>query len=179
MNIYQEGLPVIHLKPGELYVAVDPVIIATVLGSCVSVTMYSPRLKISAMCHGVLPGNGDSDIYSKENFKFVDCSILYMANKMKQLGISPSELDVKLFGGSDRLNPNCNEQASNRLMCIGKQNVEKAKQVLISSGLKITAFDVGGRQGRKLFFYSETGKIFMKRITGKSINNVDKTSITT
>jgi chemotaxis protein CheD len=37
-----------YLKPGEIHIADRPGIVTTVLGSCVSVTMYSPRLKTGA-----------------------------------------------------------------------------------------------------------------------------------
>ena len=40
---------------GELYLARSPAILRTMLGSCVGVTFWSPRLGAGALCHGVLP----------------------------------------------------------------------------------------------------------------------------
>ncbi len=55
MNILETTLPVIHLKAGEIYIAEKPTLVATVLGSCISVTMFNNRFKIGAICHGALP----------------------------------------------------------------------------------------------------------------------------
>jgi chemotaxis protein CheD len=99
MNILETTLPVIHLKAGEIYIAENPTLVATVLGSCISVTMFNNRFKIGAICHGALP------VYDKykygEPFKYVDFSISYMVSRLSNYGIKTSEIEVKLFGGAD------------------------------------------------------------------------------
>src|SRR5512141_2905785 len=45
----------IYLKPGEVVVARDPMLISTVLGSCVAVTMFSPSRGIGAICQSPYP----------------------------------------------------------------------------------------------------------------------------
>ena len=47
-------LPMVNLHPGELFVAQEPTLITTILGSCVSVCLFCPKQKIGAMCHGVM-----------------------------------------------------------------------------------------------------------------------------
>ena len=92
-----EPLPKIYLKPGELLVAEDPVKVLTVLGSCISVTMYAARTGVSAICHAMLPTDSGSD-----NFKFVDSSLQHMLEYFKQHRITRGEIQVKLFGPADR-----------------------------------------------------------------------------
>lgn len=39
------------LKPGEAIVSPNPILVSTVLGSCIAVTMYSPEKRVGAICH--------------------------------------------------------------------------------------------------------------------------------
>ena len=39
------------------------------------------------------------------------------------------------------------------------------ERILESHGLKLTVADVGGSQGRKIFFYTHTGEVLLKRLT--------------
>jgi len=146
----------IYLNPGELVVAEEPAQVTTVLGSCVSVTLFSPRLRVGAICHAVLP-NGKTNQPSR----FVDQSVRYMLNYFRKQKIGPDEIVAKLFGGADmftQIDPRCKDQS------VGAQNIRAALDSLRESGLELSALDVGGQQGRKLIFYSHTGEIFLKRV---------------
>ena len=45
----------VFLHPGECYFGGGPTRIATLLGSCVSITVWHPRLLVGGMCHYMLP----------------------------------------------------------------------------------------------------------------------------
>ena len=45
----------VYLKPGELHFATGPTVVSTVLGSCVSVTMFDRLSGAAAICHALLP----------------------------------------------------------------------------------------------------------------------------
>jgi hypothetical protein len=45
----------IFLQPGEFYFGDHETRIRTLLGSCVAITMWHPRLRIGGMCHYLLP----------------------------------------------------------------------------------------------------------------------------
>ncbi|MCE1246481.1 MAG: chemotaxis protein CheD [Firmicutes bacterium] len=160
MNIYAANLPVVHLKPGELVITKKPTLAVTVLGSCVSAIMYCARVQIGAMCHGVLPeDNGRSP--EDEYFRYVDNSLHYMIEALTKMGISITEIDVKLFGGANRLLPDSDRvQAIN----VGRRNAEIALDIVRNRGMNLSAYDLGGNQGRKVIFYTHTGKVLMKKI---------------
>lgn len=147
----------VFLKPGEVFIAREPTIISTILGSCVSVTMFNPRLKAGAMCHALLPKN--SGISETEGSRFVDYAIPHMVRGLERFGIGRQEIEVKLFGGSDVLNFGGREVAT-----VGTQNVAKALEILEQERLPLMVMDVRGTQGRKLFFRTYTGEVFLKRI---------------
>ena len=48
----------IFLQPGEFWFGDRDTRIRTLLGSCVSITMWHPRLRIGGMCHFMLPERG-------------------------------------------------------------------------------------------------------------------------
>ena len=157
-------IPVIYLKPAELYVADKPTIVRTVLGSCLAVTMFNQRLGVSAICHALLPQQDLKESFNNhlsEKLKYVDYVIPKMLARMKSYDIKPDEIEVKLFGGADMLNPQT-EQSRNQP--VGKLNIKTAIKVLDAEGLKPKTSDVGGTFGRKIFFYTHTGEVLLKRL---------------
>lgn len=91
----------VFLKPGEIYLGEKPAEVSTILGSCISVTMFSRRAKVGAICHALLPSGLASKV--QEGFRYVDVSILYMLKILERRGIRARELEIRLLGGSDML----------------------------------------------------------------------------
>ena len=157
-------LPIHYLRPGELHIGDHPGIVTTVLGSCVSVTMFNRRREIGAICHGLMPertemrhsGRDDGD-----GFKYVDYSIKYMIEYFRSFGIGPSEIEVKLFGGADMFPAGEGDQ---KYLSVGKKNVMAALSTLKREGMAVHSRDIGGTQGRKLHFYLHTGDVFLKKL---------------
>ena len=97
-------VPDLNLQPGELFVAREPAILRTILGSCVGVTIWCRRLSVGALCHGVLPLRpAGAAIDETEGPRYVDFSIRHLVRRFEALGAHRSELEVKLFGGADVL----------------------------------------------------------------------------
>ena len=146
----------IYLKPGEVLVARSPILVSTVLGSCVAVTMFSASSGFSAICHAMLPEN----IGKINDLRYVDTALQYMYDKIVDYDVR-SDLVIKLFGGGNVLAVGDNESMK---LTIGEQNVLKAEEVLTSLGLNISARDTGGIRGRKLFFCTRSGDIYVRRM---------------
>jgi len=161
-------VPEKNLAPGEVYVTHRPMLIHTILGSCVGATFWSVRLGVGAMCHGVLPRcpdqwpPGDTIV---DRYRYVDYSIRYLAQKLYALGAKRKELQVKLFGGADVL-PTSN--APSAKPTVGALNCEAALQVLEQEGLAILAYDLGGTRGRKIRFCTSTGEVRVYKLAGWS-----------
>ncbi len=154
MNNLKIALHKIYLHPAELILADEPTQVTTVLGSCISVTLYSPRLKIGSICHAVLPKGRELS-----PSKFCDQSVHYMLKYFSEQGISPAELEAKLFGGAEMFSVTRTVRSD---LTVGAQNILIARETLRSAGLEPLVADVGGRLGRKLVFYSHTGEVFRK-----------------
>lgn len=162
MNPRDTKLPFYYLKPAEMFLGEKPTLVMTLLGSCVSIVMFSRRFRIGAICHGLLPSckeKGRCDC--GEKFKYVDCSIRRMTESFLQRGISLREIEVKIFGGSNMFN---GDEKGRGGVAVGARNVETALRVLEREGLRLLVSDVGGCQGRKLYFYTHTGEVLLKRL---------------
>jgi chemotaxis protein CheD len=152
--------PLIYLKPGELVISAKPLIITTVLGSCISVIMYAEKIKLGGMCHAMLPvyPSLENKVYrNKENY--VDTAIMAMLEKFSHAGITPAHIQVKVFGGGDVLEAS---QHKSDPFSVGRKNIDTALMILKREGLNIACHDVGGNRGRKLFFYNQSGAVVMR-----------------
>jgi chemotaxis protein CheD len=172
MNLSDEGLPIIYLKPGEMHISGKPSIVVTVLGSCLSVTMFHRRAGLGAICHGLLPECGKKKSCNSvcaDGFKFVDCSIKRMLKRFDVHDIKRGEIQIKCFGGADMFSVRP-EMAG--IVSVGKQNIVTARKMFENEGLTLHSIDVGGNQGRKILFYTHTGEVLLKRFQANDTSDV-------
>jgi len=76
-------------------------------------------------------------------------------------GVKDHEIILKVFGGGDMLPI---EAPLIHSKTIGGQNISSALHLMAGKHFKISAIDLGGESGRKLFFYTDTGDVLVKRI---------------
>jgi chemotaxis protein CheD len=150
----------ISVQPGHRYMTRKPMILRTILGSCVSVTFWSARLGAGALCHGVLPRCPVGAVIP-EGYRYVDFSIRYLAQRFDRLGLPRQEVQIKLFGGADVLPVNTARGAK---PTIGAMNCRAALEVLEEEGFTVIASDLGGIRGRTIRFDTETGEVLLQRL---------------
>jgi chemotaxis protein CheD len=68
-------------------------------------------------------------------------------------------MQAKIFGGAHVVD---SPQLTARH--VGEGNIELAKETMATLKIPITALDVGGREGRKLIFRTDTGTVWTKNI---------------
>lgn len=160
------GLPHDYLLVGQGGVYRTPTVVQTVLGSCVSVTMYCVKYKWGGIFHALLPRMGDfpKSLPVKEQFRYVDSSIRGLLREFAKAGIYADSLECKVFGGASPLNQNGDASA-------GRRNVDAAMETLEEEGVTVCAASVGGNVGRKLFFRTDTGLVLQKRFLVTSGNH--------
>lgn len=163
------------LYGGELFIAETPTIIRTVLGSCLAIVFYHRASEFGAICHAQLPENirgtrkcSEScpkpcykEVSGENPFKFVSCSIRYLVDYCAKKGMPLCEIDVKLFGGANILAPS-------PIKTVGEMNIEVAEKMLSSYRLQVVSKHVGGDKGCTLYFYSDTGEVFLRRHAPKA-----------
>ena len=74
------------------------------------------------------------------------------------MGSSKGNIQAKIFGGGEVVDTKTN------MFKIGERNIEIAENMLAELKIKITGKSIGGKQGRKIRFNTETGVVLMKLI---------------
>jgi len=159
----EDVLPEVYVQPGESCLVSEPSFIRTLLGSCVGVTFWVPRLGIGALCHAMLPsypGKSPEKRNHAAGRRYVDFSILDLARQLDARGAFRSEVQVKLFGGADVLM--VTDEASRP--SVGRLNCEAAIRVLRDEGLGVIASSLGGTSGVNIKFHTGTGEVLLRRI---------------
>jgi chemotaxis protein CheD len=82
-----------------------------------------------------------------------------MLQKFETIGIKKNEMEVKLLGGADVL-----ERMDRSMKSVGQKNRETALEIIRNENLRLSVCDVGGDLGRKILFYTHTGRVLLQRI---------------
>lgn len=146
------------IYPGEFYVS-DTDIIATVLGSCISVCIKDKKTGIAGMNHFMLPGDVRSEeIFLSESSKYGMFAMEQLINEIIKNNGSKKNFEAKVFGGGHVLN--FRKTDGN----VPESNIEFVQSFLNMEQIKIVKQDVGGYTGRKILFFSDTSKVLLKRL---------------
>lgn len=145
-----------YIHSGQLFVAVRPSVIQTVLGSCVAVCLYDSKMQISGMNHYLLPLWNNEGLASP---KYGNIAIAKLIEAMEAVGCEKRNMIAKIFGGAS---PNNFDSSKNLL--VGDKNIALAHHMLAEHRIKITASDLGGLRGRKISLESHTGRVMMKYV---------------
>ena len=147
-----------HIHPGEYYISSEDAIY-TILGSCVSVVLYSDRMKIGGMNHFMLPST--SEIFPEKEYqgRYGIHAMELLINGLMKEGLSRRDLTAKVFGGGNVLNTDPTSRYH-----IGFKNTEFVFEFLAVENIPVVARDIGEDFGRKIYFFPETGKVLVSRI---------------
>lgn len=143
---------IVNMNIAEIIVTVDPVVICTVLGSCVSVCLYTEDGVAGGMIHyalPILPKNGNDN-----PLRYGDYAIKELIELMtKVTGKHPRTFLAKIIGGAENI------ASTNESQKVGTANAKLAKKILSDYQIKIVGEDLGGRFGRKILFHVKTGRL--------------------
>ncbi|WP_209005499.1 hypothetical protein [Steroidobacter agaridevorans] len=146
------------LKIGQFYFGGGRTKIRTLLGSCVSITMWHPRLKIGGMCHYMLPQRGAGGTASSAaEGNYADEVMQMFLGEIRHAGTRPRDYIVKLFGGG------CMFADSSELREVSGRNVSAGRTLLARHGFSISAENTGGSGSRVLVFELWSGDVWIRR----------------
>lgn len=150
-----------YLYPSTLMVSSKPMIIQTILGSCVSVCFYDKINGVGGLNHFMLPFWNGSGLPSP---KFGNIAIEKLLQSMIKEGAREENIKAKIFGGAAVLNLQSNAPL------IGERNIHLAEKMLLGLNIPIVNKSIGGKLGRKILFHTKTGEVKLK-----FINRIAKT----
>ena len=158
LNAPITGIHEIFLHPGDFYFGDAETRIVTLLGSCVSITVWSPRLLVGGMCHFMLPSRGVIPEGAGYDGRYGDEAMLMLMKQIWNLGVKPSEFQAKVFGGANMFPLLCQTNEMN----VGERNIEMALVLLDRYQIPIKAKHLGGDGHRKLMLDIWSGDVWLK-----------------
>lgn len=142
----------IHI--GGLHASRKPVLLDTVLGSCIAACLYDPVLGIGGMNHFMLPEGSDPGDPTSTRYG-VNAMELLISQLMK-LGGERRRFQAKVFGGGHVL------KIRESLDGVPQRNIDFVRRFLETEQIPVVKEDVGGYQPRRVLFHTHTGKVFLK-----------------
>ena len=134
---------------GEAAMAAQPVQLTTIVGSCIAIALYSPRLHIGMLSHAVLPHSNGETMYPA---KFADTAVSHMITVLAEHGATAGGLIAKISGGACMF-------GDGKFMQIGETNIKAAHEALAAADIRIVGEHVGGNAGRRVSFDLTTGAV--------------------
>lgn len=140
-----------YLHTGHIHVASTPTRITTILGSCVAICLWDPRMGVGGMNHYLLPSGPKA---TGRAARFADTATPALLEELLAAGVSLPRLRAKIFGGASVLAFTGGG--------LGEQNIRAAREQLDRWDIPIVAEDAGGVHGRKIVFRTDTGDSTVK-----------------
>ncbi|MBS4099597.1 MAG: chemotaxis protein CheD [Sulfuricella sp.] len=147
----------IYLLPGEIHFGQENTRIHTVLGSCVSISLWHPHTCSGGMCHFMLPSRGKHHGGSLDG-RYADEAVELLLDEIRAGNFHPSAYQVKLFGGGNMFQSDRPEGSFD----VARDNVLAARTLLGKAGFAIHAEDVGGKGHRRIIFDIASGNVWVR-----------------
>ena len=147
------------LYPSAIFASKTPYRISTILGSCVAVCLWDNMLSVGGMNHFMLPLWNGQGLASP---RYGNIAMDKLIGKMLSLGAKRYNLKAKVFGGSEVIS-NANSHFN-----IGKRNILIARQILDDEKIPLIGSSTGGKLGRKIIFFTQTGEVLHRYVGAQS-----------
>ena len=149
-----QGVPRTTIHIGGVHASREPILLDTVLGSCISACLYDPVSGIGGMNHFMLPEGADPGNPTSGRYG-VNAMELLISEIMK-LGGARKRFQAKVFGGGHVL------KIRETLDGIPQQNINFVHEFLNTEQIPIMSEHIGGYQARRVLFNTGTNKVYVK-----------------
>lgn len=157
------SIQTIYLNVGELIVAKTPVVVSTVLGSCISVCLFNKERSAGGIIHFALPRPGES-IFVEQELRYGEFAIPQLVEELRNLtGNQYTNFQAKIVGGGIDTKGVC--RSSFR---VGSENIRTTRAILSDYGIPIVGESVGGESGRRVIFHIPSGRLQVAKMRGHS-----------
>lgn len=147
----------VALMPGELWFGAEASSVRTLLGSCVALTLWHPRLRLGGMCHYLLPGRQRRGCEPLDG-RYGDEAVLAMVNLLERHGCRTGELIAHLYGGADTM-----AETAGVKFDIGERNIERGWMLIDHFAFPVEGVDVGDNVPRTVTLDLATGAVVCRR----------------
>jgi chemotaxis protein CheD len=145
------------ILPGEIFVTRYDESMTAVLGSCISVCIRDPALRVGGMNTFMLPAEGRQGMAAR----FGSDAMARLINEVTKLGARRDRLKVKLFGGGKLLSAD-----------VGARSIAFAREFLRLEGLPIVVEDLGGTHPRRVMYFPNSGMSLVSRLPALDVASI-------
>lgn len=150
----------VFLAPGEFYFGDEKTRIRTLLGSCVAVTLWHPRLRVGGMCHYMLPHRPRAAGDQPLDGRYGDEAMELFLRELRRSGTAAADYHVKLFGGGKMF---AHHDGAPRHAGIPERNMDAGRELVVRHGFRLRAHDMGGEGHRNVILDLSSGDVWLKR----------------
>lgn len=159
----------IKVLPGEYFVSEHGELLVTVLGSCIAACIRDRVRCVGGMNHFMLPDSQqradcEDNGVLEAGMRFGAYAMEVLINQLLRQGSKREHLEAKVFGGASMLSP-----VGQR---IGARNAEFVERYLATERITLLAKDVLGVHARKVYFFSDTGKVMVHTLRDRAASKV-------
>lgn len=153
------------LNPGEFCFGGADTRIHTLLGSCVSITLWHPRRQVGGMCHYMLPARRLPGALHRLDGRYADHALRMFLDEIGRRGTRPTEYVARMFGGGNQFPP---AQRRGRAPDIARDNIEAGLALLARHRIHLAQTHIGGSGARRLTFDVATGEVALLSTAGRT-----------
>ncbi len=122
----------VFLHPSEFCFLNNAAHVHTILGSCISITLWHPELHIGGMCHFTLPEHPmRKNDGARLDGRYADDVIKMFKQEAAKHGTKITEYEAKIFGGGNMMKA----EGQNIEGSIGTKNAAAAMQLLMAENI--------------------------------------------
>lgn len=159
-NLYYDrkfDIDAVKILPGEYYATARPMLVVTVLGSCVAACVRDRASGIGGMNHFMLPSMSDGSDPVNVSARYGTYAMEILVNQLLKLGARRPNLEAKVFGGG-------NVVRGFTVTNVGERNARFVHDYLKQEKISVVAEDLLGAYPRKVYFFPHTGRALVKQI---------------
>jgi chemotaxis protein CheD len=164
VSVPHPGLPVEQRRRiyiGEIVASATPLVLQTLLGSCVAVCLRDPITRVGGMNHILLPGRCEGDRPARCGVNAMEL----LLNAITREGGDRRRVEAKVFGGANVL-------PSLQSPTIGELNVTFVRDFLATERIALVAQRLGGTHAVQVHFRTDTGKTIVHSVNGSRLPTI-------
>lgn len=147
------------LYPGEWYVTKEDILLVSVSGSCIVVTLYDKYRRIGGLGQFILPGQiGTGGLTDDDVASYGVTQIEYLIGEFVKLGGTRKDLVANVFGSASL---DSSKKVDQNIL---KSNIWFIHNFFSGEKIPVDHLDISGSMRRKIIFSPSDGRTFRKML---------------
>jgi chemotaxis receptor (MCP) glutamine deamidase CheD len=160
------GMQIRRIVLGEWFATKEPLLVSTLLGSCVAACLFDPVARVGGMNHFMLPKMVQAE---EASARFGVHAMEVLINELMHLGAQRARLKAMAFGAGA-----VNATLSST---VAAQNGAFVRQFLAKEQIPLVCERLGGNVPREVYLRTDTGEAFVRKVEARRAAQLSKTEL--